>query len=82
MAFNTKWFKGLTKEQQAEMKEQLVASKNVMSRLSLLLSNELEESYKSMAKESNFTLPAWSEHQAYLLGEQEALRKFIKMIEE
>lgn len=82
MAFNTKWFKGLPKEQQADMKKQLVESKAVLSRLSLMLNNELEESYKSMAKEDNFTLPAWSEHQAYLLGEQAALRKFIKMIEE
>jgi len=79
---NLKWFKGLSKQQEQELRGDLVLARPSFARLRVLLENELEASISEMGNKDNFFMPAWSEYQANKLGEQKALRKLINLIED
>lgn len=79
---NSEWSRGLTDEQKKELKQQIKESKLVLTRLSEVLQNKLDQSIIASAKSTAFDMPAWSERQAYQLGAQEQLRSIINLIKE
>ena len=79
---NLKITKGLESDRKKEIKEAFVASATIRERMRQVLKDDLDALIRDMAREDNFTLPAWSEHQAYRLGETEALRKLISLLED
>jgi hypothetical protein len=79
---NLKFTKGLDTERKKEIKEAFVASHTIRERMRQVLKEDLDAVYRDMGREDNFSLPAWSEHQAYRLGETEALRKLISLLED
>lgn len=79
---NLKITKGLDAERKKEMKEAFLASLTIRQRLCEVLKEELEESVKAMSRSTAFESPAWAEYQAFRLGEQEALRKMISLLED
>jgi len=44
------------------------------------LKEELAISTRNSLSEESFTLPSWSEYQAFQLGQQKALSKILKLI--
>ena len=44
------------------------------------LKDSIETSNRKMVDEDNFSLPAWSEFQAYQLGMQKAYRKVLDLL--
>lgn len=79
---NLKITKGLEEQRKKEIKEAFIASHTIRERLRQVVQEELDELIKEMARTQNFEKPAWAEYQAYHLGEQEALRKMIKLLED
>ena len=79
---NVKWTKGLDKQQTIEMKTNFIESRLTRERLKKILEDELDGSIKEASSKEHFFMPAWSEYQASLLGEQRAYRKLINLIEE
>ena len=79
---NIKITKGLETQRKKEIKEAYIASHTIRERLRSVLHEELDDSIKAMSKQVSFESPAWSEHQAFRLGEQEAIRKVIALLED
>ena len=79
---NLKITKGLEAQRKVEIKEAFISAHTIREHLRTILEQEIQEIYKKMATEANFDKPAWSEHHAYLLGEVEALRKAINLLED
>lgn len=48
--------------------------------ISIYLHENLELSSRKMQDEENFKLPAWSEYQAFHLGQKKALQKVLDFI--
>lgn len=79
---NLKWIKDLSDDERKEFKESRLASQLVLTKLKALLEEELEQSIKETSSEKNYEKPSWAFLQAHKLGEQEALRKVIKLLED
>jgi uncharacterized protein YdhG (YjbR/CyaY superfamily) len=79
---NLKITKGLEAQRKKEIKEAYISAHTIRERLREILEQEIQDLYKKMATEANFDKPAWSQHHAYLLGESEALRKLINLLED
>lgn len=79
---NLKITKGLEAQRKKEIKEAFISAATIRERLREVIGDDLEDSVKAMAKEAKFDKPAWAEYQAYRLGEQEALRKMIALLED
>lgn len=79
---NLKITKGLPTDRKKEIKEAFVASATIRERMRQVLQDDLDSMLRDMARENNFSMPAWSEYQAYRLGETEALRKLISLLED
>lgn len=79
---NLKITKGLENQRKKEIKEAWIASHTIRERLREVLAEELDEIIREASRKSTFEKPAWSEYQAYNLGEQEALRKIINILED
>jgi hypothetical protein len=52
----------------------------VFSLLKEYLTEQIELSQRKVVSEENFTLPAWSEYQAYQLGSIKAYQKLLSII--
>lgn len=51
-----------------------------LTEIKLYLEEQIELSRRKMLDEDNFTLPSWSEHQAFQLGFQKAFQKLNNLI--
>jgi len=80
MGISTRWYSGNSPEEKQRFRSELKASISVLERLSEILEDDLRRSVNKSSEESNFELPAWSEFQAYKLGEQACLRKLLELI--
>ena len=61
-------------------KEKKYSKHEVYLLLSSYCNENIEESLKEMRSKTKFSLPAWSEHQAYQLGYQAALEKVLSFL--
>lgn len=81
MKLSTRWTSNLKeKKEKEEFTSQVLASRRVLDRLKHLVEASQKASVNKSRKEDNFTLPAWSEHQAYQLGYQAAIDEVVKLI--
>lgn len=81
MRLSTKWTNGIkNKEDKDALKKRIEASKDVLERLEVMLEEELKERIKASEKEENFGKHAWSEYQAYNLGERAAIRAIKSLL--
>lgn len=81
MSYPQRWFKNsLTSDQKKELEDALKHSKLVLDRLVEILEEDIETSYRKSRDEGNFLKPAWSEHQAYLLGEQKNIMALLTLL--
>lgn len=69
-----------SKEGKEDFESLLKSSRLVLDRLSEIIKEDIELSLRKQRDEGNFSKPAWSEYQAYLLGEQKALNKLLSII--
>jgi len=60
--------------------EDIKTKEDVFNALSVYLNDALELSNRKCRDEENFSLPAWSEYQAYQLGMQKAFVKILDLI--
>lgn len=76
-----RWFKHCkTQEEKERFEKRLTLVKDVFNVLEDLLKEDLEVSNRKIKDEENFTLPAWSEYQAYHLGMQKQAEKILNLI--
>lgn len=62
------------KEQREYTKEE------IYSILKVYLKEQMELSIRKCRDEDNFTMPSWSEYQAYQLGTQKAFQKLLDFL--
>ena len=75
------WLKGCkTEEEKHARKATVYQSINALLILRDVLKNKVDEARRGQSKD--FTTPAWSEKQAFLLGKIEALEDTIKLLPE
>lgn len=68
-------------KQKADFDRDLAMARPVLDRLAVILAKDMEASQRKQLDEGNFSKPAWSEYQAYLLGGQKELLRVLKIIE-
>ena len=61
-------------------KAKSLTKQQVFSLLKEYISDQIDLSRRKQMDEDNFSLPAWSEHQAYQLGFQKAFSKLYNLI--
>lgn len=76
---DSRWYKKEANPEQA--KASVKASKPVLDVAIQILSKELEASLKAAAGKDGFADAAWPYKQAHYLGEQQALRKVITLLD-
>lgn len=78
---STRWFRHCkTQEEKERFEKRLSLVKDVFNVLEELIKEDLEVSNRKSKDEENFTLPAWSEYQAYQLGMQKQAEKILNLI--
>lgn len=60
--------------------DKVKTKEEVYSFLKLYLQDAIDQSTRKTMDEDSFTLPSWSEYQAYHLGMQKAFKKIIDLI--
>lgn len=76
----TRWFKGLDKQAEADLRVGLLASINVLTRMETLLHEELEASQATQCSKDLYDSPSWAYQQADSIGQQRAFRKILRLI--
>lgn len=83
MKHSTRWFKSTwDAAKQDEFDKLLGLATPVLSRLAEILQEDLETSYRKARDEGNFSEASWSQHQAYLLGEQKNIVKLLTLLKQ
>lgn len=78
----SQWLKNCTSEHDKNgTRQQIKAAAPVLELLTELLHDRLAASIKDMASRRNFESPAWDSKMAHYLGEQEALRSVITLLD-
>ena len=78
---NIKWFKKFkTQKEKDEFRERALANREVFELLRDILQEELDASMREQRKKEHYLMPAWSEFQADMNGEQRALRRVIDLL--
>lgn len=72
----------MTDQERKEFRETFEYSRPLIERIKLVLQEELQASMNELSKKDKFFMPAWSEYAAYTLGEQEALKKILTILED
>lgn len=80
MKVSRQWYKDLKAQDKDKLIEQIQNSRYILSVLSDLLVEKLEENRKSQEAKSNYESPAWSEQQADFIGSQRTLRDIINLL--
>ena len=78
----TRWFKGLDKQQETDLRAGLLASINVLARMETLLHAELEASTGLQCSKDLYDSPSWALQQADAIGQQRAYRKILRLIQQ
>lgn len=76
----TRWTKGLDKQEETDLRAQLVAATGVLKRLGVLLEEDLQRSHKTQESVELYNSPSWAYHQADSIGEQRAYKKILRLI--
>lgn len=67
-------------EERKDLEAQLVVAEPALKKLRSVIKNKEHSLFQNMKQESNFTYPAWQEHQAYQLGYLKALDDIVDLI--
>ena len=82
MKIYTKWVKNLkTDQSKQEFLAKLMASKDVLLRLSALIEEDLAASDTNALNKDKYDCANWAYLQADKVGEQRALKKVLKIID-
>lgn len=76
-----RWIKGLDDQQRADIKPQLLASKNILDRLSLLIQDDIESCIKAQEARDSYDSPSWAMYQADTIGEIRAYKKILRLLD-
>ena len=79
---DSRWLRGVPKEDQQELKQQIKESRRVLQHLASLLEEELESSIRTSSNKDKFLMPAWSEYMASELGTQKTLRNILNLLKD
>lgn len=77
----TVWVKGLTKEQETELRKDFVGSVMLRKRLSELLEDKSKSSREGSISKDNYSNPNWAYLQADARGYERALNEVISLLE-
>lgn len=81
MRLSTRWTSHLKDaEAKAQFKESLKANKDLFRALKRMLEEDYDRLLQESESSDNYTLPAWGERQADLIGARRQCRKIIKLI--
>jgi hypothetical protein len=75
---NGAWLEGLSGPEKEKMKEEVLASQNLLDKLAKMLYNIQEKKRSSVLPD--YDTPSWSHKQAHLNGECAALRKVLEIV--
>ena len=75
-----RWLHKVLPKDKPTVKADILASREVLKRLSTLVQEDLDLSVKAMSSRDQFKDPAWAEKMAHYLGEQAAYRKLIEFL--
>lgn len=81
MKVSTRWTSHLkTRDAKDKFKARLKANKDLFKVLDGILERDLESLLRRSESEDNYSLPAWKEYQADLIGARRQLRKIKQLI--
>ena len=75
-----RWTKGLTEQQDADLRLQLKASTNIFERLGQLLQEDIASVVKVQESRGLYESPNWAMHQADNIGEIRAYKRILRLI--
>lgn len=70
----------MNKLKDSEKKKISLTKAEIYDIIRTYITEQLDLSTRKQRSEENFSLPAWSEHQAYQLGFQKGLEKLLEFI--
>lgn len=76
----TRWFKGLDKQEEKDLRASLLAAELAFKRLAKLLEDDMKSSESLQHSESLYESPSWAYQQADAIGQQRAFRKILRLI--
>ena len=80
MKVSRRWYKDLKGEDVDKLIEQIQNSRYILSVLSKILTEKLEDNRIQQEAKNNYESPSWSEQQADYIGSQRTLRDIINLL--
>ena len=76
---NQRWFLGVNKEEEGDLKSRILAAEDVLTHLCVMLEEDFSELQRISMKD-DFDTPAWDKKQAYMLGKLHSIRHLQSII--